>query len=236
MPLPLIAAGIAAIPSIFQGISGMSQVSRGKKLAASNIRPTYQRPDEVNQALALAQQNFANGVMPGTALATNNISASGATMLNEATKAAGSSGDILDAITKIDYNQGQQYNALAGQQAQYKAQQMQNLQAQLQNSAGYTDKEFAYNKDQPYQDKAAQASALIGAGNQNIGNAVNGIANIGTSLAMGGQQSQAGGQTGITNPIPSYLAPLPHRPTGGITSGAFRKAIYDPSTLSMKYV
>lgn len=236
MPLPLLAgAALAAIPSIFSGISGMSQAKRGRKLAESNIRPVYRRPGEVDEALALAERSYSNGVMPGSAAIQNQIQAGGAGMLNSATQAATSSSDILDAVTKINYNQGQQFNALGVNEAQYKMQQMQNLQSQLQNSAGYTDKEFAYNKDQPYQDTAAQASALIGAGNQNIGGAVNGLASIGTSIAMSsGAGTDAASKYG-------YLANKPSSPSigglgaPGIASGAFRKMVYDPATQTMKY-
>jgi len=193
MAFPFLAAAgaAAAIPSIFQGISGISQANRGKKMLANNIRPNYQRPNEVNQGLALAEQAYANGVMPGTSQAINNISGSGAAMLGQATQAAGSSGDILDAITKINYNQGEQFSNLAAQQAAFKAQQLQAYQQQLANSAGYADKEFAYNKDQPYQQTRQEGLDLIGAGNQNIGGAVNGAASIGTSLLMSGASKKA---------------------------------------------
>jgi len=103
-------AAAAAIPSIFQGISGIVQGNKGKKMAQRNVRPVYTRPTEVGQGLSLAEQNYINGVMPGTSVARNNISSAGANALDNITQAASSSGDVLDGITKVQYNEDLQTN------------------------------------------------------------------------------------------------------------------------------
>jgi hypothetical protein len=226
--LSWIAASVAAGASAFKGISGAIQVGKGKTMAKNNIRPVYQRPGEVNQGLALAEQGYYNAVMPGTSQAINNISASGAGSFNAATQAASSSGDVLDAISKINFNQGQQFNDLASQQALYKQQQLGNLQSQLANSAQYTDKEFSYNKDSPYQDEAAAASAMIGAGNQNIGSAASELGTIGTAAIMNqGTGAKIKEAPQLTN-VPPMSASL-------LSPGLGGKMVYDPYTKKMKF-
>lgn len=225
MPFPFLAAGAALLPSIFQGITGASQARRGRKLAESNVRPTYYRPNEVKQGLSLAEQAYYNGAMPGSAMAENNISSASANAYDELTQGASSSGDIIDGLSKINYNEGQQLNDLSAQQAAFKAQQLQDLQQQLGIGAQYSDKEFAYNQDQPYRETAAEASALIGAGNANIGNAINGASSLATSALLD-QFGRNNGTSSTTasNPTNSSFNPVLNQ-----------KMVYDPYLKKMRF-
>jgi hypothetical protein len=226
--LSWIAASVAAGASAFKGISGAIQVGKGKNMAKNNVRPIYTRPNEATQGLSLAEQGYENAVMPGTAQAINNISASGASAFDAAAQAASSSGDVLDAISKVNFNQGQQFNDLAAQQGLYKQQQLQNLQTQLANSAQYGDKEFSYNKDQPYQDTAAAASALIGAGNQNIGSAASELGTIGTAAIM-----NQGGDGKIKEE--PQLRNVPPMSSIKLSPGLGGRMVYDHYTGKLKF-
>ena len=186
--LPLIAA---AIPSVFQGITGAIQAGKGRRMAENNIRPTYNRPKEATEALALSSNNYLNSGMPGKNGLVNQIGSANANALDMATQAASSGGDVLDAITKLNYNEQQQLNQVAAQEAQFKDAQLKDYQNQLGIAAGYSDKEFAYNKDQPYQDRAAAASSLIEAGNTNVGSGLNGLSTLATASLLGGEDDEA---------------------------------------------
>lgn len=179
-------AAAAAVPAIFQGVSGIVQANKGKRMAQKNVRPIYARPTEVGQGLALAEQNYMNGGLPGESGLVNQVSSANANALDNSIQAASSGGDVLDAITKLNYNEQNQLNSINNKRVTYKDQQLADYQNQLQNSAQYTDKEFAYNQDAPYQDRAASASALINAGNQNIGSAVNGLGSLATVVGLNG--------------------------------------------------
>lgn len=241
MPFPFLAAAAAAVPSIFQGVSGAIQAAKGRRMAKNNIRPTYARPNEINTALALAENNFHNGGMPGSTGIKNQIDSGYANSLDMAIQAASSSGDVQDAITKLDYNRGKQYNDVATQEASFKQQQLEDYKKALMVGAGYSDKEFAYNKDQPYQDTAAAASALIEGGNINAGNAANGLSSLGTMALMNDFQKTQ--QVDIFNQglrPDSLLSSLqrfkPLSPDAGkinFTSG-LRKLVYDPTTGQVK--
>lgn len=198
-----LAGGLAAaVPSIFGTISGIIQRNKGMKMMKNNARPIYRRPSEVGQGLALSEQQYLNGGMPGTANLIDNIGSANANASDMAIQAASSGGDALDAITKLNYNQNQQFNNVAAQEAEFKAGQLDNYQQQLGIGAQYADKEFEYNQNQPYQDRAAAASAMIGAGNTNVGNGLNGVSQLATTALMGGMFS------GNPKPKKSMFNPL----------------------------
>lgn len=169
MAIPL--AAFAAIPGLLSGgykaFAGAKQVKDGKEMAKNNIFQKYRRPEEVQQALRLAEQQYRNG-MPGTSLLENRIKSGAAMAMDASMQGASSSGDVLDAASRIGANTNTSMQDLALQEAAYKDKAMAGYTQQLQNSAGYADKEFQYNVAQPYERTAAAASALIGAGNTNV--------------------------------------------------------------------
>ena len=172
MPLPaLAAAAIAAAPAIgsaaYKIFAGGKQVRDGKKIDKNNKFIKYERSGEVRDALALSERNYLNG-MPGSDLYENRIGTSAAMAMESATQGASSSGDVLDAATKISQNTNNALLDLGIQEDEFKQRALGGYTDQLENTAQYADKEFNYNVAQPYQRNAAAASALIGAGNQNV--------------------------------------------------------------------
>lgn len=227
----LIGGAAALIPEIFRFISGNSQVRRGREMAANNKRGVYQRPNEVGQALSLAERAYLNNSMPGSALAKANIGTAAANQLNRAEQYATDSGDLLDAASKIDYQEGQALNGLAADEATFKNQQLAGLENQLANSAQYADKEFAYNVDAPYQEKAAAASALMGAGNTNVGNAINNTGGVITGALMNGLfDNEARAKTKMLSGPANYNGQLAN-PANYLNA----TPIYDPITKRIKY-
>lgn len=223
MAFDFLSAGFAAIPTIWKGFKGNSQINQGNKILANNLRPTYSRPTEVGQSLALAEQAYLNGAMPGASTARNNISAVGANAFDNLTQGASSSGDLLDGITKIQATQDMSLNDLAIQEAAFKQQQLDDYQRQLATGAGYSDREFGYNYDQPYQDRAAAGNALIEAGNANLGAAIGEGAALGTAIAsnqFGKKASQPGQTTSRFSPL-SAAASAPLNFTA-------KKMVFDP--------
>lgn len=226
--IPLLAA--AAIPALFKGISGIVQANRGKRLMAENIRPTYNRPDEVRQSQSIAENSYYNGVMPGQSQLQNQLAAEQASALGSVTNASTSSGDLLDSINKLNYNRNNQLNNIAGQGAQWKLQQQGALQNQLAQSAQFSDKEFDLNKMQPYQDRAAAASALIQSGNQNIYGALDSIGGLAASAAFKG----IGGNATMSNQFSQNIPQLSQTQliSGGLKGGIGNvdKMVFNPLT------
>lgn len=230
MPFPIAAAVAAALPEAYRFIKGRSQIRKGEEIGANNPRPIYTRPAEAKAALQLAETEYLNGSLPGKETTLNQLGSGFANGIDVATQAASSGQDILDALTKLDYNKSQQLNEIATQEAAYKQGQLGNYQDALYKSAGYTDKEFAYNKDQPFQDRAAEASAMIGAGNANVGTTVNNAASLATTLLM----DQTSKSSNPTTPLPTFK-PLP-ADAGKLnfSPGLGSKMVYDPITKTLK--
>lgn len=171
MPVPVLAAAaIKAAPALlsagYKFLSGNKQVKDGKRLQEQNKFTNYVRPTEATEALNLTERNFRNG-MPGSDLYENRINSNAGAAFNAASNAASSSGDLLDAATKINMNTNRAMQDLGIQEDNFTQRALGQYTDQLGKNAVYSDKEFSYNIDQPFQAKAAAASALIGAGNQN---------------------------------------------------------------------
>lgn len=241
MSFVLAAAGLASGGGIYKTIAGARQAKRGKDILKNLVRPTYTRPGEVTQALNLAERNYLNG-MPGANIAENRIGTSSATAMGTATQGASSSADVLDAATRINLNENNALNDLAVQEANFKQNALGGYLGELHNNATYADKEFDYNLNQPYQQKAAEASALIGAGNQNIYSGVSDIAGLGTNLLMGGFGGGASGGTAtmgqkMGNPTVAAASMAGVTPsTMSVNPGTMGKMIYDPETGTMRRI
>lgn len=183
MALPLIAAGVSLLPSLFGAIRGGRQRREAKRLRNSAVDPGYQMNQGVIDNARVLQERASNYSMPGYQQALSNINQSYGNAFNQGVQGASSSGDVLDLASRIAYGQGQATNELAFQNAQGAEQaQLQSLQANAQAGQQYQDAN-AYQRGL-YQQQLAEAAAMYNAGETNIGNALGDVANVGTSLLM----------------------------------------------------
>jgi hypothetical protein len=227
MAIPLLAAAaIKAAPALFSAgykfLSGNKQVKDGKRLEKENKFTNYVRPNEATEALNLAERNYRNG-MPGSDLYENRINSSAGTAFSAASNAASSSGDVLDAATKINMNTNRAMQDLGVQEDNFTQMALGQYTDQLGKNAAYSDKEFSYNIDQPYQRRAAAASALIGAGNQNKYSGIDDAMGIVTDAARIGlnlPEQTMGGKLGIPK--------IPLAKTVGVTNNG---ALSNPSLM-----
>jgi hypothetical protein len=182
IPPQVIAAGIAAIPSIVKGVQGIFQGAKGNKLAKQNIRPTYEIPKEFQQNLAIAenmgrvglpqqqynqaQQNFQRnqaGALRQFGRMGNPRGLAGIVRAgNDATLGL----DVADANARMS----NQRNAM-GYRSQLGQQQLAKQQ---------------WDKFQNYGEKADAAAALQGAGRQNVMGGLSELSQIGQMAMMGG--------------------------------------------------
>lgn len=180
--LPLLA--LAAIPSAIKGISGLVQMGKGKKLAKQNVRPTYEIPKEFQQNVAIAE-NMAKVGMPSQQYnnALNNIGRNQAGAIRQLGRSGNPSAGLASMLR-------------AGNDATM------NLDAQDANSR-MNNQRFAFgqrgmmgqqklakqnwDKLSLYNEKAAAAEALQGAGRQNTFGALNDLSQLGSMAVMGDQ-------------------------------------------------
>lgn len=144
---------------------GLYQTIKGGIDARNNVRPTYQIPESMREAMDTAERMSNRGLDEQTR--QNYLQG-----LTD-TRAAAFQG-LSDRKAGIGSVAGVQQREIAGQQqlaAMDNEQRMKNiaaLQDMRMRMASFEDQEFDMNQMQPYQDRAAAASAMQGAGLQNI--------------------------------------------------------------------
>lgn len=210
MPIdPLFGAAAAVIPSIFGAIEGIGQKRRAKKLRENAKSPGYELNSGIMQNRDTLANRYTNYEMPGYNQALNNIGSSSATAFNSGVQGASSSGDVLDLATKIAYGTGQQQRQLEVQNAQGKEVALQDYLGANVAAGQQRQDSNAYDR-QLYQQQLAEAAALYGAGDQNIGNAINSASSIGTSYLMNPSMA-TNGQYGDLDTNPKTTSRLPRR-------------------------
>lgn len=174
-------AGLA--PQVLKIGQGAFQKSQSKRMMEDNIRPTYSTPDEINQLLAIAKNNASLSQMPGRGFARQELDVNVANAATSITEASSSSAGAMAALTNLHANRGSELRQMAFEDANFQLQQDELLKQALELKANYTDKEFNMNELIPFQDTAAAAGAMYGAGTQNM---FSGIEGIGMTVAQAG--------------------------------------------------
>jgi hypothetical protein len=177
---------LAAIPSVIKGVSGLIQSAKGKKLAKQNVRPTYEIPKEFQQNLAIAE-NMGRVGLPQQQYnqAQQNFQRNQAGALRQFGRMGnprGLAGMVRagnDATMNLDVADAQA--RLANQRAAmgYRGQMGQQQLAKQQ-----------WDRFGKYQENAAAASALMGAGRQNQMGALSELSQVG-QLGMMGEEGKA---------------------------------------------
>jgi hypothetical protein len=180
---PAIAAAlISGIPAALKGIQGLAQGAKGSKLAKKNIRPTYEIPQEFQQNLAIAenmgrvglpQQQYTQGLQNIQRSQTAGLRQLG--RMGRGGSVAGLARAGMDATLGLDVADA---NARMSNQRAAMGYRSQIGQQQLAKQQ--------YDKFGRYEEDAAAAEALKGAGRQNVMGGLSDLANIGmTTIAYG---------------------------------------------------
>jgi hypothetical protein len=188
---------LAAIPLIASGLQagvGAIQAASGAKKRRGTVRPTYGIPDEIRKNLAIAENEASYGLSgESKRLATEGTDrATAAALYGAGTRRSGLSGlggvmmagsDAAKNLAEIDQIARERKQA--------------NAMATRETMAGYKDKAFGVNQMEPYQLKVDESQALIGAGMQNVGGALN-------TLASTGMYGMAAGEGRVKNTADEY--------------------------------
>lgn len=185
----LVGGGIGLVSGLF----GASQRAKAKKLAEQNAFPNEPIPAEVLQAEKMAEQD-ANTGLPSEQynLAKQNIARQQATALQAANERRG-------GLMTVAANQqaGDDANlALDVQNANARIQNRRQLAAVKNNVGQWQDKTWDWNSRTKYQQTAAAARALMGAGNANLNQGLDRIAGAATGYFGRGGSLFGGGSSG----------------------------------------
>ena len=158
----LVLTGVSAASKI---ISGISQKNAAKKLAASNVRPVFNVPDEFYQNKNLASSQATYGLSPESEAYYGKHADRGLSTGVDALLQTGAGPNTLSDLYD-HYSDG--YDNLANQDSQLKAQHINNLINANKDLAGEKTQAWALNYYEPYKDKALLASQTKASGDQNI--------------------------------------------------------------------
>ena len=169
-PLVIAQLGLAGV----QGLSGLI-------MGATNKRPTMTIPDEVTNALELAQKRAGETLIPGQGYYEDKIDQNATGALTAARQAASSPAQLLEAAIGINRNTNDSLSTLAIEGASRQDRNTNQLYRELHNIAKWKQQLFETNEMRPFYEKAATASSLIGSGIQNAFGALNSQATINAS-------------------------------------------------------
>jgi len=172
------------IPSFGQGITGSRQKKEAERLRKGTTRPTYETPLSAKKALGISEQQATQGLV-GRSILEDRLRGSTAGAVRATEEVATSPASRLAAITATygKEMEGMEDIAMADTQARLEA--ANRLSRAYGAMADYEDKEFAVNKQAPFEDTMAAASALTGAGMQNVQGSLEGLSRAGASALSG---------------------------------------------------
>lgn len=191
MSFLLAAAGAAALPQVVKGISGLFQIGKGNRLARQNIRPTQVVNPLIAQNNAMAENNALVGLPQQQYNLINqgiqrNQAGGYMSLGRSANPSAGLAGLVRSGNDAI-LNLGAQ-DANARMQNERFAFGTRSALANEQNRV------WDWNSRRKFQEQAAAAQALQGAGRQNEMGALDGLSSIGQGFlsAKSGNPSSVG--------------------------------------------
>lgn len=216
MPVPLlaVAAAAAAVPAAVQLGIGIKQGLDAKKMEANLKRPEYQTPEEVLDAQSLAERNARRADLPGQSLIEESIKSNVADSLVDLRSMGDNAGSSMGSMVELILKSNEQLRGLGVDAAQMKRQAEKDLMSQSIRTAMFKDKEFDYNKWQPFMADAAAISALKAGSMQNITKGVTDLSGGVANVAMAGYAKQ--GMNIPTVPGGTTKAPIMFDPNAGL--------------------
>ena len=187
LPAAAVAALISAAPAALKGIQGIFQGIKGKKMAKANVRPTYQIPTGFVKNVAESEAEARTGLpQQQYNRALQNIQRSQAANLRQIGR-TGRGGSVaglaragMDATLNLDVADAE---ARARNRQMARGYRTQLSQQELAKQS--------YDKFAKYEEDAAAAEALMGAGRQNVMGGLSDAARVGMTY-MAGQEGYGG--------------------------------------------
>lgn len=179
MAATIVAAAIAAGIGIAKLVKGAKDKKAANALADANKRPKYDIPSYAYDNQKLLENQASQGLSSASKDAANRSYNQGlSTSINGILQGGGNPNDINNSYNVYDSNVGK----LAFLDDQRRMQNINNLVAQNNTMADYTDKSYQINQYAPYADTAAKASKLYAQGDESM---QSGISEIGNAVSTG---------------------------------------------------
>jgi len=167
---------------------GMWQAGKGSKMLRKweKTRPTMGTPESIDEMVNLFRNLAGADRLPGQDIYEGNIRSSTATGI-EAIKDMQSGAGGLGAVTQMVAGEQDKFSNLQARLEEMIYQNQGRLGSALGQKGQYEQMAWDWNKKQKYQEKMAEANAMLGAGTQNImGGTSNLFKSIGDTIGLGG--------------------------------------------------
>lgn len=195
--MSLLAQGVGqAIPAIAQGVTGLVQGARGRKLAKNAVRPTQGVPQGFQEAVGVSRNAFFDPNMPGQQYFMDQIAGTQATGTRGAYQMGGSTAERIMGAALASGGAGASTAALGATAAQQQSQDAQMYMQMLSNLGDYQHQNWQYNQADPYAQTMEAAFRERDASNKNVYGALKGLGGAGVALAGGLGGAGAGGGVG----------------------------------------
>lgn len=178
-PLTLI---LTAAPSIFKGISGISQLIGSKKYSDVN-RPSYNIPEGILESVTKGREMAGRSELPGQKLIEEKLGSKVSQSVSRLKDTARSTSDLLAGTTELGLKEMDIAKDLGIEAANLKTQNERYLTGLLDKLSQYQEKEWTMNKLQPYMESMSTARGLHGAGQQNLFSGLSNIFGVGAEAS-----------------------------------------------------
>jgi len=155
------------LPSIFQGIAGIGQMNRAKKLEEQFPRPTAEIAPSVNKLVNYSYGQTLRNDVPGGDIYRNQIGGGLAAGLKAASE-MGAGSEAYGALSGMVGNAGNSYANMAADTAKQIAGYEEGYKGALGVKANEENRVWDWNKAQPYMMAAEEARALRDSGPRNV--------------------------------------------------------------------
>lgn len=197
-----------------QGANAKKQEGQGREMSTAYKRPMYSAPSSIKENTQNMRMLYQNPNMLGYNLLNKQRLSEQAATLRALKESGAGGGNLHAAMVGLNDNANKADQDMQIAQNDQKTRALQGLGQALTTEAQYADKEFAYNKDQPYQNAQAAAAAQIQASQKQKDN----MYQSGTQgvLGMGQQFTQL-----MQNP--EFMKALSDPKIAGMLGGLFKK-------------
>jgi hypothetical protein len=179
----IVAAIIGAVPSVIQGIAGISQRNKANQLESQYPRPEASMSPYIKKLLEYSYGKTFDQDIPGGELYRNEIKGATSAGIRAASE-MGSGAEAYGMLGKIVGSQNKSFTELAKMTAQRVAGAEENYMGVLSGPAYQEDRRVEYwNKEMPYLMAQQKAAQLRETGGMNIMAGVKNIAGLGMMAA-----------------------------------------------------
>ena len=170
-----ISLGLGLGSQALQLINSLGELKASKDIAKNSTRPLNEIPEAVTESLNLSRRNAMMTELPNQSTMEARLESTVSGAVGQGLRVADSQANLLDFVGKQTQKQqeGMQNIGMTAAENWQKNQEI--LKNDLNNYGQWQEKEWLYNKYEPYKEAAAKAAALQKAGTEGLAGSLQGL-------------------------------------------------------------